>query len=89
MLHAPLFTCGAFVVCFVVLCVTIGFNISDENPYGFEDPAKNPLLGPSEETLVRFTVKETPSIWIYLSLDSLRLLASVSYSVGGGFCTKT
>ena len=87
MLHAPLFTCGAFVVCFVVLCVTIGFNISDENPYGFEDPAKNPLLGPSEETLVRFT--ETPSIWIYLSLDSLRLLASVSYSVGGGFCTKT
>lgn len=54
--HAPLLTCMIFVICLTMLIVTIGSN------GGFEPAEKNFLLGPSEETLVRWGAKDVSQI---------------------------
>ena len=54
--HSPLLTCLIFVICLVMLVVTIGSN------GGFEPAEKNFLFGPSEETLVRWGAKDVSQI---------------------------
>eukprot|EP01043_Picozoa_sp_COSAG02_P065544 COSAG02_NODE_9928_length_2072_cov_1.145971_1_plen_551_part_10 len=54
--YSPLLTCLIFVICLTMLVVTIGSN------GGFEPAETNFLIGPSEETLIKWGAKDVSQI---------------------------